>query len=294
MSSTFTRTSALRKSIIAAALVAIAGCATTPGAPTETALIVPQNDNLNATLWMQQSVEYKATAQSLFALARLRLDEALKDKSWTAVPDKQPKDYKKLPLAVIVDCDETVIDNSTFEGAAIKDGLEYTEELWTQYANSASAGAIPGAVAFANYAASKGVTIFYVTNRTFDTEEATRENLKALGFPLGNSDTIYTKGERPEWTSKKESRIAAVAETHRVVLLMGDNFGDFLDAASGSVADRQAAYEAASEHWGRDWIAMPNPTYGSWEGAAGGPYSLSEDERRQNKINALKAWTPDE
>ena len=283
----------LANAFFAAALFAVAGCATTEApTPPPSAASVPENDLLNATLWMQQAVEYKAVTESLFALARVRLDEGLSRKKWTAVPDKEPKNYKNLPPAIIVDCDETVLDNSSFEAATIKDHLPYSEALWTDYANSATAGAVPGAVAFANYAASKGVTVFYVTNRSFDTEAATRENLKALGFPLGEGDTIYTKGEKPEWTSKKESRIAAVAATHRVLLLMGDNFGDFLDAASGSVAEREAAFEAAKDHWGKDWIALPNPAYGSWDAAAGGSYALTPDQRRQNKIDALKAWKP--
>lgn len=284
----------LAKALLAAACAAaIAGCATsaTPPAP---AAGVPANDLLNATVWMQEAVEYKATTEGLFALARLRLDEALKDKSWSAVPGKEPRGYKKLPTAVIVDCDETVLDNSSFEAAIIKDGLTYSDALWTDYVNSETAGAVPGAVAFTQYAASKGVTVFYVTNRSAETEPATEANLEALGFPTGEADTIYAKGERPEWTSKKESRIAAVAASHRVLLLMGDNFGDFTDASAGSAEERLAAYEAAKDHWGKDWIALPNPAYGSWEAAVGGPYSLSPDERRKNKLGALKAWSPGE
>lgn len=281
----------LAKAFLAAlCAAAIAGCAT--AAPPPASASVPENDLLNAALWMQEAVEYRATTEGLFALARLLLDEALNDKSWSAVPDKEPRGYKKLPPAIIVDCDETVLDNSGFQAALIKDGLAYSNALWTDYVNSETAGAVPGAVAFAQYAASKGVAVFYVTNRGAETEPATKATLEALGFPTGEVDTIYAKGERPDWTSKKESRIAAVAASHRVLLLMGDNFGDFTDASAGSAEERRAAYEAARDHWGKDWIALPNPAYGSWEAAAGGPYSLSAGERRKNKLDALKAWTP--
>ena len=47
---------------------------------------VPANDNLNAALWTQKSVEFKANSIGEFALARIRLDQALKDKNWTAAP----------------------------------------------------------------------------------------------------------------------------------------------------------------------------------------------------------------
>lgn len=285
----------LAKAFLAAVCAAaIAGCATSAAPPPAAAAGVPENDLLNAALWMQEAVEYRATTEGLFALARLRLDEALKDKSWSAVPGKQPHGYEKLPPAIIVDCDETVLDNSGFQAALIKNGLTYSNDLWTDYVNSETAGAVPGAVAFTQYAASKGVAVFYVTNRSAATEPATEANLRALGFPTGEVDTIYAKGERPEWTSKKESRIAAIAASHRVLLLMGDNFGDFTDASAGSAEERLAAYEAAKDHWGKYWIALPNPAYGSWEAAAGGPYSLSAGERRKNKIGALKAWSPGE
>src|SRR5262249_28189556 len=75
----------------------------------------PANDLLNAVLWMQRSVEYKASALSAFALARLRLDQALADPNWTAAPKEQTGNYRSLPPAVIVDIDETIFDNSGYQ-----------------------------------------------------------------------------------------------------------------------------------------------------------------------------------
>jgi acid phosphatase len=45
----------------------------------------PAHDHLNATLWIQNSVEFKATAMAAFALPRIRLDQALADPNWTAL-----------------------------------------------------------------------------------------------------------------------------------------------------------------------------------------------------------------
>src|ERR1044071_4522525 len=74
----------------------------------------PPHDLLNATLWMQRSVEYRGHTLGAFALARIRLDEALADRNWTAAPAEQSGAYQDLPPAIVVDLDETVLDNSAY------------------------------------------------------------------------------------------------------------------------------------------------------------------------------------
>lgn len=283
------RMSSLRRH---SALLTLAVLLAAPAARAEDA--VPQNDLLNATLWMQQSVEYKATTVSLFALARVRLDEALADKKWTAVPDLQKGDVTALPPAIVLDADETVLDNSPYEAGLITRGTAFSSKEWTDWVNARETLAIPGSVEFLKYADSKGVKVFYVTNRTKEEEQGTRDNMEKLGFPMGgNVDTLMTKGEQPDWGSKKSTRIAAVAKDYRVMLLFGDNLGDFSDAYGTSVAERQKVFEASMAHWGKDWIALPNPSYGSWESAAfGHDYKKSLDQQRKEKIGELKTWVP--
>lgn len=274
----FTRRLSLRLSVIALA-AALSACASGPD----------PHDNLNATLWMQQSVEYKATAEAVYALAAKRLDEALADKGWTAVPDVQSAGYEDLPPAIILDADETVIDNSAYQAGLILNGAAYADPTWEAWAHDKSAGAVPGALAFTSAAAAKGVTVFYVTNRADAIEEPTRENLINLGFPMKDGvDTVMTKTD----TSKKGVRRAAVAKDYRVLLLLGDNFGDFVDDYRGSPENRAAIYEANAGHWGRDWLMLPNPSYGSWESSAfGGDYSLPAEDQRQRKLDQLNGWS---
>jgi acid phosphatase len=69
-------------------------------------------DNLNAVLWVQTSVEYRANSLQAYALAGRLLDDALADPRWTAALEQTGGDYRDLPPAVIVDVDETVLDNS--------------------------------------------------------------------------------------------------------------------------------------------------------------------------------------
>jgi 5'-nucleotidase (lipoprotein e(P4) family) len=258
---------------------------------------VPQNDMLNATLWAQQAVEYKATTDGIYALATLRLDEALSDPDWTAAPDLQGDAYQDLPPAIILDADETVLDNTPYAAAGILSGEEYSNESWAAWANAGVAKSVPGAVDFTRAAAAKGVKVFYITNRSVETEDGTARNLAALGFPMGgNVDTLLMLGEQKEgqaekWPSAKSSRWAVVAKDYRILLMLGDNLGDFTDAYKGSPAERQAVYEANDGKWGREWIALPNPGYGSWETAPfGHDRSLPSDEKRALKRESLQPW----
>jgi len=253
----------------------------------------PANDLLNAVLWMQRSVEYKASALSAFALARLRLDQALADPNWTAAPKEQTGNYQSLPPAVILDIDETIVDNSGYQAwMALKD-TTFDPKTWNAYVNTVSSLAIPGAVEFAKYAERKGVKVFYISNRTVEEEEATRKNMANLGFPLDDKiDTVLTTRERPDWTSAKGTRRAHVAKSYRVLLNLGDNFGDFVDEYRGTEAERLKVFEDHKDRWGREWIMLANPAYGSFESAPfKHDFKLSNADKRKAKRSVLDAWT---
>jgi 5'-nucleotidase (lipoprotein e(P4) family) len=251
---------------------------------------VPQNDLLNATLWALNSVEYQAVTISMFKLAKIRLDEGLADNSWSALDQTDAVDK---PVAIIADVDETLFDNGGYQAWLIKAGTSYSGKTYTEWTKAREAKAVPGAVDFLGYADSRGVKVFYVTNRSAPQEADTRANAEALGFPMGgNVDTFLLKDEKEDWGSAKGTRLDFVAKDYRVLLLLGDNYGDFTDDAGGSEAERAASLERNMAHIGHDWIFFPNPQYGSFESAAfGGDWSKSPDERRQLKMDALPAWS---
>jgi 5'-nucleotidase (lipoprotein e(P4) family) len=266
---------------------------TLAGAAPATAQDPPANDLLNAVLWMQRSVEYKASALTAFALARIRLDQALADPTWNAViPKERAGASPSLPPAVILDIDETVLDNSGYQAwMALKD-TTFDPTTWNAYVNTVTSVVIPGAVEFAKYAADRGVKVFYVSNRTAAEEPATRKNLEKFGFPLDDKlDTVLTAREQPDWGSAKGTRRAHVARSYRVLLNLGDNFGDFVDEYRGSEADRLKVLEEHKARWGREWIMLPNPAYGSFESA---PYAhdfkRSHADKRKAKRAVLDAW----
>ena len=257
----------------------------------------PQSDLLLATLWTQRSVEFKGNALTVYALARYRLDEALADKKWTAAPAEQKDGYEALPPAIIFDVDETLIDNSHYQVWMMRNNQSFSTKSWNQFCAAQISTAIPGAVEFAKHAESKGVKLFYVTNRGIETKDDTRKNMEKLGFPVndkggGNIDTFLMQNEKPDWGSAKGTRRAAIAKDYRILLNFGDNFGDFDDRYRSTEAGRLKAFEDNRARWGREWLVVANPTYGSFDTAPfGHDFKKSREEQRKAKLDVLEGWS---
>jgi 5'-nucleotidase (lipoprotein e(P4) family) len=250
------------------------------------------NDVLLATLWTQRSVEFKGNAMTVYALGKIRLDQALADKKWTAAPVEQKGDYQNLPPAVVLDLDETVLDNSAYQVWTIKAGTSFSLKTWNEFCAAQISKAIPGSVEFTKYAESKGVKVFYVSNRDVVTEKDTRENMEKLGYPMGgNVDTFLMQNEQKEWGSKKGTRRAFLAKDYRILLEFGDNFGDFDDRYSSPEADRLKFFDENKDRWGREWLVIANPTYGSFDAAPFGfDYKKSDADKRKAKWDVLEGW----
>lgn len=138
----------------------------------------------------------------------------------------------------------------------------------------------------------RGVTIFYVTNRDVAGEAATERNLRAHGFPIaGDRDVLLLKGEN-DWPSDKQSRRELIARDYRIVMLCGDDLNDFISGTRAKDPESRNRRVAPYADWfGRRWIVLPNPTYGSWEASLfGRDYSLSEEEKRARIQAHLRAY----
>lgn len=251
------------------------------------------HENLHSTLYVQTAAEYAALTRQAWRGAEAVMRRGLRDSTWTAFPPQETDaDYLSLPPAVVVDVDETVLDNSPFQARLVLDDASYDLESWNAWVREEKARPVPGALAFAQAAADAGVTVVYLTNRRAEVEPATRGNLRALGFPLGEggSDVIYTRGEAPfEDTSDKAARRRAIAERYRILLFAGDNLGDFVSGVDRPIAERRQLVEQYQNFWGRRWIVLPNPEYGSWEGALYDyQYDLSPAEKLRRKREKLR------
>jgi acid phosphatase len=249
------------------------------------------HENLHSTLYVQTAAEYGALTQQVFRSARQQMQRALEDASWTAFPAQESAaGYRDQPPAVVVDVDETVLDNSPYQARLIADGESYATETWHAWAREERAEGIPGAVRFARAADAAGVTVIYLTNRDAAIEAATRRNLEALGFPFPEDgrDVILTQGEEPGW-EEKEPRREAVADDFRILLLLGDNLGDFVAGVDRAPEARRRLAARYADYWGRRWFVLPNPQYGSWEGALYEyDYGLSSEEKLRRKRERLR------
>lgn len=250
------------------------------GAGALAAPAVDQRELLGATLWVQTADEYRLLARQTYAAATSRLIEAL-EPGTAAIEQERDGGIASRPPAVVLDIDETVLDNSDFQGWQLRTGRPYTESAWAAWLAQSRARAVPGALDFTKAAAARGIAVFYITNRPCATpgpcpEKAyTLKNLRALGFPGADEPgAVLMRNERPEWMgADKSTRRAAIGAHHRIVMSVGDDLQDFLpadDAAAyraspdGPIASRVAA------NLGTRWFLLPNPMYGSWERALPG------------------------
>jgi 5'-nucleotidase (lipoprotein e(P4) family) len=235
------------------------------------------HESLHGALWMQTSAEYDTLARQTWAAAERALSRAL-DGTGSAALEQEDGGAGK-PPAVVVDIDETMLDNAPFQLQLDLEGTDYCEATWTAWVETARARAVPGALAFAQAAEARGVRVVYVTNRTHAVEEATIRNLRCaerrdgacVGFPLKDGDDLLTIGESeapgaPAWTSDKTARRAFVARTHRILLLVGDDLRDFVSVPRGTAPEERVAIARRhADRWGDRWFLLPNAMYGSWE-----------------------------
>lgn len=255
-----------------------AGAATAPPPASASATGVfriddpPPHDALNATVWFQTSLERDLVYRQAYRMAGERLAAALADKSWDALPKgDRTNDPRKLPPAIIVDVDETVLDNSPDQVRQIRAGTNFDNDAWRAWVFEAKAKPLPGAVEFLQAAAKKGVTVFYISNRDADQAQATVANLRSAGFPIADASQFMGLGMTiPGCDAKgsdKTCRRRLVGQRYRVLMQVGDQVSDFIALPDNTLDGRRAAMAPYMGWVGERWFALPNPLYGSWESA---------------------------
>lgn len=266
-----------------------------PAEPPPPVYVPHRNAAVLGTLYSNTAAEYHATTRTAYAAAQVQLDKALRTWNWTAALEQKDQKLTGLKPAVVVDVDETVLDNSPYQARVVQTGETFPKG-WAEWCQEAKAKPVAGALEFAKYAESKGVVIFYITNRKAPLEEATRKNLKEVGFPIEDDpkklDVVLMREEKEGWSSDKTSRRELVAKTHRILLMFGDSLGDFVAGkdADTPIATRNELIGKYSESWGSKWFMLPNPMYGSWDSATFGfDYAQSEDKKGAARVKAMDA-----
>ncbi len=217
----------------------------------------------DAVVYQHSAAENHYMFRQCFRLAEIRLTANLTER-------------KQRPVAVVVDVDETVLDNSRYQLERIAEGETFTPDSWNAWVERREAPALPGALDFLTFAKEQGCTIFYVTNRAANEELATIDNLNALGFPDADTAHVFTR----QSTSDKTKRRYQVRRTHDVLLYVGDQLTDFKQLYK----DRTDNYgkntvEANLEELEQYFVLTPNTMYGTWKDVVTGK-GTSEERKK--------------
>lgn len=201
-----------------------------------------------AVHWARSAAEHRAIFLQTYRAAERALREAAAGRqhgTW----------------GVVMDADETILDNSLFQLRLTRSGQAYDEEIWNEWVREEAAPPLPGAVEFTRLVRELGGHLAIVTNREVVVCPETRRNLEAVGVA---ADAVLCRGD----TSDKNPRFVRVRAgvgtgipAIDVVMYVGDNIRDFPNVSQ----DVRTDDEATLPQLGRTWFVLPNPMYGSWE-----------------------------
>lgn len=251
----------------------LAGCSLTDDSAS-----APERQVDGGILWVHSAAEFEALSLQAYRAATEDLDKFIADTSWSALPDQ--RDADELPMAIVADVDETIVSNVEFQMAleppfVISDFYDWND------ANKSRP--IPGAAKFVTLAQQSGVEVFFVTNRPCEVtagsadpclqRQITLQDIVETGIST-DLDHVMLSNERAEWDREKVVRRNHIAQTHRVIMLLGDDLGDFIPCtrrkalkpctAGATVASRLADTKKYDHYWGEGWYVLPNPMHGSW------------------------------
>ncbi len=233
-------------------LLALAACSTNRHIANTAHTSTVNNGKVWASVWQQRSAEYKALCFQAYNTARWHLDDVLKTPS-------------SKPLAIVTDIDETVLDNSPHDAQRAIHDQDYELAAWKAWTAKAACDTVAGAPAFFKYAASKGVTVFYITNRDEDERPGTLRNLQKYALPNADNEHLLLRTSG----SSKEARRQQVMSKYNIVMLCGDNLADLDKMYDNHPAEagRDNTTRQLAGQFGARYIVLPNPSYGDWEGA---------------------------
>jgi 5'-nucleotidase (lipoprotein e(P4) family) len=236
--------------------------------------------SLLAVLWYQRAAECRALYHQACNIARERIDQHLARKT------------NNRPSAIIVDIDETILDNSPYQAGLARRGQTYSEATWTNWVNFAHADALPGISNLLHYAASKRVEVFYFSNRKAFQTLQTITNLQQQGLPFADTSHVLLRTGKE---SKDDRRGPLLTNgVYDVVLLMGDNLADFHhDFESTNQWERLQNAERARAAFGSNYIVLSNPMYGNWENALYDPKTTADHDKVFLRNRWLRAFNPD-
>mgnify|MGYP001157379743 FL=1 len=198
--------------------------------------------------WQKYSAEYVALSHQAFNIAKDKLDKNLE------------KNYSKKP-AIIIDIDETILNNLPYNEMLIDSSKNFDHDSWSKWVNKKIATAIPGSLDFLNYANSRNIELIYLSNRKVENYNPTKENLISLGFPFNNGTLMLLMDETTDKTKRRNS-----LSEYEIIMLLGDNLSDFNSVFHKKTnKERIKNVDSLSHLFGEKFIVLPNLIYGAWE-----------------------------
>jgi 5'-nucleotidase (lipoprotein e(P4) family) len=206
--------------------------------------------------WFRNSAERRAIDTEIYAMA-------------SEVVSRSASGLAAGSFAVVLDVDETVLDNSEYQARLAKTGQSYRGDTWAAWVKEEKAVALPGAAAFTHFVRERlGGRVILVTNRELADCPVTELNLRQQGIgydaivcaPNGpDGKPVSDKNRRFDQVLKGEGATASFGPLN-VIAYFGDNIQDFPRLGQSSSGD--------TSDFGRRYFAFPNPLYGSWTGNA--------------------------
>lgn len=234
---------------------------------------IEKQQNVMDVNWYQTAGEKKALYYQGYNLGEMKLDKKLKKGT-----DKKP--------AIVLDIDETVLDNSEYYALHAKPGNHLTRN---EYYSKAESKALPGAIDFLDYADDKGVDIYYISDRKDYLENPTVKNLKKVDAPQAKeSHVLLGSKEELDQDMPKKQRREKVKQKHDVVLYFGDSLTDFPGFTKAPTEQMNEKTDNKKDNFGNKFIVFPNPMYGHWEDAMYDYKDVSDQQKiisRQEHLN---------
>jgi acid phosphatase len=200
---------------------------------------------------VRDSEEYAVLARQVYRLAGLAVERYVSgthDESW----------------AVVLDIDETALDNSTYQLERAAYGLIFDEPSWRAWVNRREAAAVPGVLDFVTTVRRAGGHVAWITNRDVAVLEATRANLDLLGLWTDDDRLCAQKTSQPTKVVRRHEVVSGSGDCswagapRHIVAFVGDQLGDFPEPAE------RIPGAGSDEAFGLICFLIPNPMYGSW------------------------------
>ncbi len=254
----------------------------------------PANDQLDAVLWTQTSIEHELIYRQIFASATRQLDTALADPTWDALA-LPPRDLAGLPPAVVVDIDETVLDNVPLNARDILTNQVYSYDRWNTWVDQAKAQALPGAVEFLRAAEQEGHHRLRHHQPRTQPGPGHGQQPAPARLPVAHNEQVLAAstptGGCEQAGYGQELRDAKSVASHALVLMLAGGFLRRLrEAEHNTLADQRKAAAPYLAWLGQRWFLLPNPTYGNWYSAPYGDQENCPSNASASSSNRRCTW----